>query len=150
VVKPFSPGELTARIESVLRRSRRGGYQQVRGGTIVFGALCIDPTSREVQLHGQAIELTAKEFDLLAFLATSPRQVFSRAQLLDQVWSSSADWQNDATVTEHIRRLRRKIEADPDRPAYITTVRGVGYRFEPGGLGAGPASSGPRRSARSV
>jgi DNA-binding response OmpR family regulator len=75
--------------------------------------------------------MTTKEFDLLHFLASSPRQVFSREQLLDHVWSSSPEWQTDATVTEHIRRLRRKIEADPDRPTWIKTVRGAGYRFEP-------------------
>ena len=75
--------------------------------------------------------LTAKEFDLLAFLAGSPRQVFTREQLLRQVWESSSDWQSDATITEHVRRLRRKIEPDPDNPRWITTVRGVGYRFEP-------------------
>ena len=75
--------------------------------------------------------LTAKEFDLLAFLAASPRQVFDREQLLSQVWSSSTEWQDPATVTEHVRRIRRKIEADPDNPRWVCTVRGVGYRFEP-------------------
>jgi DNA-binding response OmpR family regulator len=84
-----------------------------------------------VTVGGEQAEMTAKEFDLLAFLAGSPRQVFSRDQLLHQVWGSSSDWQSDATVTEHVRRLRRKIEDDPDNPRWITTVRGVGYRFEP-------------------
>ena len=74
---------------------------------------------------------TAKEFDLLAFLAASPRQVFSRNQLLATVWDSSSDWQDQATVTEHVRRLRLKIEPIPDDPRWIVTVRGVGYRFEP-------------------
>lgn len=150
VVKPFSPAELTARIESLLRRSRRNGYRHVPGDAIEFGALRVDRTTREVELHGRTVELTAKEFDLLAFLAASPRQVFSRAQLLDRVWSSSTEWQGEATVTEHIRRLRCKIEADPCQPRCITTVRGVGYRFEPGGVGADPATSGPGRSTRSV
>jgi DNA-binding response OmpR family regulator len=80
--------------------------------------------------------LTSKEFSLLVFLASSPRQVFSRDQLLQHVWSSSSDWQNEATVTEHIRRIRTKIEVDPDRPLWIKTVRGVGYRFEPGSTDA--------------
>jgi len=75
--------------------------------------------------------LTPKEFDLLAFLAASPRQVFSRGQLLEQVWDSSAEWQDPSTVTVHIRRLRQKIEKDPEQPRTITTAWGVGYRFEP-------------------
>ncbi|HUZ44934.1 MAG TPA: helix-turn-helix domain-containing protein [Acidimicrobiales bacterium] len=68
---------------------------------------------------------------LRPFLARSPRQVFSREQILDQVWDSSSEWQDAATVTEHVRRIRRKIEADPDSPRWVCTVRGVGYRFEP-------------------
>jgi DNA-binding response OmpR family regulator len=98
---------------------------------LAFGTLRVDPRTREVSLNDRRVEMTTKEFDLLFFLASSPRQVFSREQLLDHVWSSSPEWQTDATVTEHIRRLRRKIEADPDRPKWITTVRGAGYRFEP-------------------
>ncbi|MEX0667477.1 MAG: helix-turn-helix domain-containing protein [Acidimicrobiia bacterium] len=77
------------------------------------------------------MELTAREFDLLTFLASSPRQVFSRGQLLEQVWDSSTDWQDPATVTVHVRRLRQKIDADPQNPRWVTTVWGVGYRFEP-------------------
>ena len=133
VVKPFSAGELSARIESVLRRSRaRLAPVSSAPSGVSFGELSIDPLSREVTCAGVPVELTAKEFDLLAFLAASPRQVFSRQQLLQQVWSSSREWQDEATVTEHVRRVRRKIEADPDRPRWIRTVRGVGYRFEPG------------------
>lgn len=133
VVKPFSPGELSARIDAVLRRSRIAVANPARsGGGLRFGELRIDRRTREVERAGEIIELTAKEFDLLAFLGSSPRQVFSRQQLLQQVWSSSSDWQDDATVTEHVRRVRRKIERDPDNPCWITTVRGVGYRFEPG------------------
>lgn len=79
----------------------------------------------------QPVGLTAKEFDLLAFLAAAPRQVFSRAQLLEQVWESSAEFQDPATVTVHVRRLRQKLETNPDEPRWITTVFGVGYRFEP-------------------
>ncbi len=127
VVKPFSPGELTARIESVLRRAK----PQVASDVLRFDDLEIDCTTRDVMVGGTLVVLTAKEFDLLAFLARSPRQVFDRHQLLTQVWSSSGDWQDPATVTEHVRRIRRKIESDPDHPRWVTTVRGVGYRFEP-------------------
>ncbi|MEY2420201.1 MAG: hypothetical protein QOI95_268 [Acidimicrobiaceae bacterium] len=126
VVKPFSPGELTARIESVLRRTRPATDSDV----LRFDDLEIDCTTRDVTVSGKLVVLTAKEFDLLAFLARSPRQVFDRHQLLTQVWSSSGDWQDPATVTEHVRRIRRKIESDPDLPRWLTTVRGVGYRFE--------------------
>jgi DNA-binding response OmpR family regulator len=128
VVKPFSPSELTARIASVLRRSSR---RPEAGTTLDYGALSIDIPTREVRLDGEVVETTAKEFDLLAFLAGSPRQVFSRAQLLEHVWDSSSDWQAEGTVTEHVRRIRRKIEQDPDNPRWLKTVRGVGYRFEP-------------------
>jgi len=127
VVKPFSYPELTARISSVLRRAGPG-TSRVR---LTFGRLAIDAGTREVFLDGQVVETTAREFDLLKFLAASPRQVFSRQQLLEQVWSSSSDWQDPATVTEHVRRIRQKIEDDPDHPQWVATVRGVGYRFEP-------------------
>ena len=127
VVKPFSPGELTARIQSVLRRSGPPAAASV----LRFDDLTIDSATRDVSVGGKPVVLTAKEFDLLAFLAASPRQVFDREQLLSQVWSSSTEWQDPATVTEHVRRIRRKIEADPDNPRWVCTVRGVGYRFEP-------------------
>ena len=126
VVKPFSPRELAARVSNVLRRSRPAG-----SSSFDFGRLCITPGSRDATLDGAALALTAKEFDLLVFLASYPRQVFSRAQLLERVWDSNRDWQDEATVTEHVRRVRRKVEDDPDHPRWITTVRGVGYRFEP-------------------
>ena len=80
---------------------------------------------------GTTVVLTAKEFDVLAYLAAHPRQVFSRAQLLAEVWDSSPDFQDPATVTVHVRRLRNKIEPDPEQPRWISTVWGVGYRFEP-------------------
>ena len=131
VVKPFSLGELSARIETVLRRSAALVDRSVEAATRRFGDLTINEATHEVTRGGELVELTAKEFALLAFLAAHPRQVFSREQLLRQVWDSSAEWQTDATVTEHIRRLRGKLEADPDRPAWIVTVRGAGYRFEP-------------------
>jgi DNA-binding response OmpR family regulator len=127
LVKPFSPGELAARINSVLRRSRR----PAAATALDFGALRIDLVTREVEIDGATVSMTAKEFDLLAFMAGAPRQVFAREQLLRQVWDSSSEWQDSATVTEHVRRIRRKIEVDPDQPRWIRTVRGAGYRFEP-------------------
>lgn len=128
VCKPFSPAELEARIGSVLRR---GSRSPDKSRVMQFGDLTIDTTSREVRVAGALVETTAKEFDLLAFLASSPRQVFTREQLLSHVWDSSSQWQDDGTVTEHVRRLRRKIEAVPEQPRWVRTVRGVGYRFEP-------------------
>jgi two-component system phosphate regulon response regulator PhoB len=130
LAKPFSPVELVARVETVLRRSRiRPPVPEVNAGD-AYG-LRVDEVTREVTIEGSPIELTAKEFDLLAFLSRSPRQVFSRGQLLEHVWASRSDWQDEATVTEHVRRVRHKIEPDPANPRWITTVRGVGYRFEP-------------------
>jgi DNA-binding response OmpR family regulator len=129
VVKPFSPRELTARVRTVLRRTRATPLQAV-GELLDHGALRIDPRTREVLVDGQLVSLTPKEFDLLVFLAASPRQVFSRRQLLTHVWDSSPDFQDPATVTVHVGRLRQKIERDPDEPRWLTTVWGVGYRFE--------------------
>ena len=131
VVKPFSAAELSARVESVLRRAQLRASPEPTSNRLDFDGLVVDLQTREVTMDGGKVEMTAKEFDLLAFLAGSPRQVFTREQLLQQVWGSSSEWQSDATITEHVRRLRRKIEDDPDRPRWITTVRGVGYRFEP-------------------
>ncbi|MEV7554657.1 response regulator transcription factor [Amycolatopsis sp. NPDC089917] len=119
LVKPFSPGELAARVRSVLRRAAPAPVVTATG-------LRIDHGAREVFLDGQELTMTAKEFDLLAFLAAHPRQVFTRAQLLERVWASAAEWQGEATVTEHVHRLRQKIGPGP-----VRTVRGVGYRFEP-------------------
>jgi DNA-binding response OmpR family regulator len=99
--------------------------------TLRFDQLIIERSSREVTVGSDVVTLTAKEFDLLAHLATSPRQVFSRSQLLHDVWDSSPEYQDPATVTVHVRRLRHKIETNPDNPRWITTVWGVGYRFEP-------------------
>jgi two-component system phosphate regulon response regulator PhoB len=137
VVKPFSAAELSARIESVLRRSTQRVDAPVPAPAaapvplrrLAFEGLVIDLVTREVTVGDAEVEMTAREFDLLAFLAASPRQVFTREQLLQQVWESSSHWQSDATITEHVRRLRRKIEDDPDHPRWIVTVRGVGYRF---------------------
>lgn len=131
IAKPFSPVELVARIESVLRRAVPKVDPVNPGGSQVSDGMVLNELTREVIIDGQAIELTAKEFDLLAFLIRSPRQVFSRGQLLEHVWSSRSEWQDEATVTEHVRRVRHKVEKDPEKPRWITTVRGVGYRFEP-------------------
>jgi DNA-binding response OmpR family regulator len=131
VTKPFSAAELSARVASLLRRSVMRRAPARSGGRLTFARLAIDLRTREVRVAGARVEMTAKEFDLLAYLAGQPREVFSRDQLLEQVWGSSSNWQSDATVTEHVRRLRRKIEVDPDNPRWITTVRGVGYRFDP-------------------
>lgn len=127
VVKPFSPAEVEARIASVLRRTRPPAEAPI----LTFDELTINLGTREVFLNGEPTTLTAKEFDLLSFLASSPRQVFSREQLLDRVWNSSSAWQSTDTVTEHIRRLRKRVEANPDKPRWLTTVWGIGYRFNP-------------------
>jgi len=113
----------------VLRRA--SGRQATAPTPLVYGDLAIDPRSREVTLAGERIEMTPKEFDVLAFLAASPREVFSRAQLLESVWQSSPEWQDPATVPVHVRRIRNKIERAPEHPRWISTVWGVGYRFEP-------------------
>jgi DNA-binding response OmpR family regulator len=127
VVKPFSPRELVARVRTVLRRT----HPALPSTVLEFDDLAIDVAAREVRVGGSAVELTAREFDLLAFMASNPRQVFSRAQLLEQVWDSSAEWQDPATVTVHVRRVRHKIEKDPAQPRWLETAWGVGYRFQP-------------------
>jgi DNA-binding response OmpR family regulator len=129
VVKPFSPRELAARVNGVLRRT--SGRAEEPPVSLSFEGLQIEPLSREVKMGDKIVEMTPKEFDVLQFLASSPRQVFSRAQLLESVWQSSPEWQDPATVTVHVRRIRNKIESDPENPRWITTVWGVGYRFEP-------------------
>jgi DNA-binding response OmpR family regulator len=127
VIEPFVHGEVPARIRSVLRRSRRPG----RPAPLTFGRLSVFLAEREVRVDGCVVETTPLEFDLLARLVAAPRRVFSRTELLEQVWGSSGAWQSPATVTEHIRRLRLKLETDRDRPRWLRTVRGVGYRFDP-------------------
>ena len=123
LIKPFSPGELGARVRSLLRRTEP---QPAPGPDPT--ELRVDPLAREVWVRGEPVDLTAKEFDLLAFLAAHPRQVFSRTQLLHRVWDNDG-WQSEATVTEHVRRVRSKID-EPGAPSAITTIRGVGYRLE--------------------
>jgi DNA-binding response OmpR family regulator len=127
VTKPFSPRELAARVRTVLRRS---GPSDTKAERLSFEALEIDPSTREVCRDGEPLRLTAKEFDLLYFLARHPRRVFSRQQLMESVWGYEAAL-DTGTVTVHIRRLREKIEPDPSRPRFLETLWGVGYRFAP-------------------
>jgi DNA-binding response OmpR family regulator len=128
VSKPFSPRELTARVKAVLRRAgARLPEAELPVATSQDG-LEIDVAAREVRVRGQPATLTAREFELLVFLARSPRQVFRREELLEQVWGFT--YGDTSTVTVHIRRLREKIEDDPSAPKRITTVWGVGYRWD--------------------
>jgi len=127
VVKPFSPAELVARVDAVLRRlDTTPGIEE----PLQFGELVIDTTARRVTVGGDEVALTAREFELLLFLGRHPGQAFTRNQLMDLVWRYSF-YTDTSTVTVHIRRLRSKIEPDPARPRFIDTVWGVGYRFSP-------------------
>jgi DNA-binding response OmpR family regulator len=128
VVKPFSPRELAARVEAVLRRVNEARTGSGVGKLMVFGDLRIDPNAREVTVRDVPVTLTAREFDLLHHLASHPRWVFTRDQLMETVWDYAFAG-DTSTVTVHIRRLREKIEPDPTRPRYLQTVWGVGYRF---------------------
>jgi DNA-binding response OmpR family regulator len=127
VVKPFSPAELVARVDAVLRRVDTSPNQEA---PVELEDLTIDPAARRVIVRGEEAQLTQREFDLLLFLARHPGQVFSRNQLMDAVWQYSF-YTDTSTVTVHIRRLRAKIESDPEQPRRIQTVWGVGYRFQP-------------------
>jgi DNA-binding response OmpR family regulator len=127
VTKPFSPRELAARVRTVLRRSATPSPLNER---LAFEGLEIDASTREVRRAGEPVRLTAKEFDLLWFLASHPRRVFSRDQLMDRVWGYEAAL-DTGTVTVHVRRLREKIERDASHPRFLETVWGVGYRFAP-------------------
>ncbi len=127
VLKPFSPRELVARVKAVLRRSASTEPDEK---PLSLPGLAIDPRSREVRVRDLVVVLTVKEFDLLWFLVRHPRQVFSRTQLLDQVWGYEF-YGDESTVTVHIRRLREKIERNPSEPTAIQTVWGIGYKFEP-------------------
>jgi DNA-binding response OmpR family regulator len=127
VAKPASPREIAARVRAVLRRSRPAGPT-----TLAFGSIEVDVTARQVTRNGEIVELRPKEFDLLVCLASSPGQVMSRQDLLQEVWGSSSEWQDPGTVTVHVRRLRRAIETDPAQPDHVVTVYGIGYRFDPG------------------
>ena len=116
------PLELAQQIRAILRRSP--------ARVLRFGLLEIDTGSREVRVGGQAIELSRREFDLIAYLASSPGHAFTRRELLQAVWHSSGEWQTPSTVTEHIRRIRIKLQTQPDLPSWLVTVRGTGYRFQ--------------------
>jgi phosphate regulon transcriptional regulator PhoB len=131
VVKPFSPRELVARIKAVLRRQ---AAPPERKDLIEAPDFQLDARTQEVRVRGRAVALSALEFKLLHFLASHPRQVFSRDRLLDQVWGRDR-FVTPRTVDVHIRRLREKIEGHPDQPRFLETVRGTGYRFilEPSG-----------------
>lgn len=129
VIKPFSPQELVSRVRAVLRRTNL--QTQTSSDTpLVYKDLNIDPQTRLVTVDKDERVLTAKEFDLLLLLARHPRQVFTRQQLLENVWGLS-DYIDPSTVTVHVRRLREKIEKDPSNPIHIITVWGIGYKFEP-------------------
>jgi len=129
VVKPFSPQELVSRVRAVLRRTQSKTEAPTQG-VIQAGNLVINPQTRDVSINNVEIILTAKEFDLLYHLATHPRQVFSRDQLLESIWGLH-DYIDPSTVTVHIRRLREKIEKDSTSPIHLVTAWGVGYKFEP-------------------
>jgi DNA-binding response OmpR family regulator len=126
MVKPFFPKELAIRVQRAATRARVTSTPELGGG-----GLLIDRGSREVSVDGNTVAVTDREFDLLAHMAASPRKVFSRDELLRDVWRSSPDWQSRATVTEHVHRLRGKLERDPVHPTVIVTVGRAGYRFEP-------------------
>lgn len=126
VVKPFSPREVAARVRSVLRRSQPAAAQP----TLSFGDVVVDLGRRSVSVQDTAVELTRKEFDLLAHFVNHVGVVLEREELLERVWGSSSEWQDPSTVTVHVSRLRQKLEANPSEPAHFLTVYGVGYRFE--------------------
>jgi DNA-binding response OmpR family regulator len=127
LAKPFSPRELVARVRAVLKRSFDAA--SFTAGSTTSGALTIDADTRIVTSHGTELSLTTREFDLLWFLVNRPGRVFSRLQLLQQVWHF--DWPGDeSTVTVHVRRLRTKIELNPERPEHLKTVWGAGYRWD--------------------
>ncbi len=128
VPKPFSPRELVSRVKAVLRRTTQDSHRVEPAKPLALNGITLDAGTRQVEVDGKPIELTAREFDLLWFFMRHPRQVFSREQLLEKVWGF-ADYIDLSTVTVHIHRLRDKIERDAAKPARLVTVWGVGYRF---------------------
>jgi two-component system response regulator RegX3 len=125
VVKPFSAGELVARIRAIQRRGRAPG---ARRAPIAIGAIELDPASRTVTKDGEPVDLAAKEFDLLRFLMSRAGEVVGREEIMDEVWDPH--WFGPTkTLDVHVSWLRKKIEDEPSSPRYITTVRGVGFRF---------------------
>jgi DNA-binding response OmpR family regulator len=131
VTKPFSPAELVSRVKAVLRRTQRASQEAKAQRPLDYPDIRIDPQTRLVTVRGEEVSLTATEFDLLWFLASRPRHVFKRDQLLEEVWGYS-EYLDPGTVTVHMRRLREKLEANPSEPVWLITVWGVGYKFEPG------------------
>ena len=125
IAKPFSPRELSARVRTVLRRV---ASSEAPTEALSFGEVVLERSTREVRRAGREIQLTAKEFDLIWFLASHPRRVFSRDQLMRSVWGYTRAI-DTGTVTVHIRRLRQKLEGDPSSPRHLQTVWGVGYRL---------------------
>lgn len=125
IVKPVSLPELGARVRAVLRR----GAAVTPTERIAIDGLVIDLLAATVTLDGRPVELTRKEYALLAYFAQEAGRCLTREELLHHVWGSAEEWQDSATVTEHIRRLRRKIDPDSDHPRFIATIRGHGYRF---------------------
>jgi DNA-binding response OmpR family regulator len=133
IVKPFSNAELVSRVRAVLRRTTASAALPVDGrqpAILRYELLSIDFKTRLVTIEGRELMLTAKEFDLLWYLAAHPRQVFNRDLLLDAVWGET-QYIDPSTVTVHVRRVREKIERDPATPRHLHTVWGVGYKFEP-------------------
>lgn len=132
LVKPFSPGELVARVRAMLRRPRGAPVNEDAEASddtsLRFGRLAVEPGERRVWLDGREVPLTAIEFDLLRALASRPGFVFSRAQLLERVWGGDY-FGSDHVVDVHVANLRKKLGEDPADPRYVETVRGVGYRF---------------------
>ncbi len=130
VAKPFSPREIVSRVKAVLRRGASDAPLSGAQKELAIGEITLDPATRTVRIGGSLVELTAKEFDLLHLFMRHPRQVFTRDQLLEQVWGF-ADYIDSSTVTVHIHRLREKLECDPNKPKRLVTVWGVGYRLDP-------------------
>lgn len=128
LVKPFSPGELVARVRAMLRRPRGEGSEASDDALLRFGRLTVDPDGRRVWLDEREVALTAIEFDLLLALASRPGFVFGRSQLLERIWGADY-FGSDHVVDVHVANLRKKLGEDPAAPRYIETVRGVGYRF---------------------
>lgn len=128
LVKPFSPGELAARARSVLRRvpdptATSDTFEPTGSGVE------LDPVTRQAWVDGEPVDLAAKEFDLLEYFVNHPMRACTRAELLAAVWASHSGWQNEATVTEHVYRLRQHVETDPRHPRRLHTVRSIGYRW---------------------
>jgi two-component system response regulator ResD len=129
VSKPFSPRELVARVNAVLRRAQEPPADGPGAPVLQAGPLEIDVTAHEVRRHGDLLALTSREFELLVFLVRHPRRAFRREEILERVWGSR--YGDTSTVTVHIRRLREKVEDEPSSPRHLATVWGVGYRWEP-------------------